>query len=623
MLFRIFAIIASGAAGYLAASAFHAPSPRNAKEGSPKTPVAVAELKVPVAAESEFIGEWEQLRATHGDDTAALYAAITDTKDAFRRRAFLSALIAEWSVRDPAAALAYILEKDSGNAGQLAREWLRRDPQGAITGLLAGGEKARERLRSLLNEIAKVAPERLGEVLATLKPPRSRWDTSATDAFATFAAKDPIAARAAAESVTGEMRGQALAGVAKAWAEKDGAAALAWAQAMPAGEARDQALKAVLAGWAKTDPIAALGKLDLAPPGGGDGFNASDTGAQVLREAAKKDWDATIAWLRDNPSKLGRSSLDGLQGELSRRLGVDTMGTMHLLATSGLPGLDQVFSNAVLNDGYAHRDAIWTWLEGQPPGDLTNNLRGSLLNAIGYKEPETALGFLEKIPDTPENSSLLEQGFASLVNSGGYMDRFEGLLEKAPAKLRPRLIETGFMYGLMKPDGPSADRTEASRWAGRLNEVPAARRDNAASRLANAWAGSDPQAAVQWAMTLPEGDGRTAAFNSIGRAWAQNDPHEAARWVDTLPAGKGRDTATQGLVASLARSEPETAWTWAASIQSAEQRKESTQRAYLALMRKDPAIAEQMLTGANLPAAEVKALRDYYKPGMEKQAFPR
>ena len=50
----------------------------------------------------------------------------------------------------------------------------------------------------------------------------------------------------------------------------------------------------MLAGWAKTDPLAALGKLDLVPPGGDEMQHASDAGAQVLREAAKKDWDATI-----------------------------------------------------------------------------------------------------------------------------------------------------------------------------------------------------------------------------------------------------------------------------------------------------------------------------------------
>jgi hypothetical protein len=296
MLIRVLVIVASGATGFLAASALHESptkqaSPRN-KDGH------VAPLTLPTAAESALIGEWEQLHATHGDDTGALYAAIKDTKDAFRRRAFRSALIAEWAVRDPQAALAYILEKDSGNARQLAREWLRRDPQAAVTGLLAGGEKSRKQLRGLLDDIAKLAPSRLNEVLGVLGVAEGRWDTSVSNAFAIFAKDDTDAARIAAEATTGDNRAQALAGVARAWGRKDGAAALAWAQSMPAGDARDQALKAVLQGWAMTDPMAALSKLDLAPPGGDEMYHASDTGAQVLRQAAIKDWDATMAWLR-------------------------------------------------------------------------------------------------------------------------------------------------------------------------------------------------------------------------------------------------------------------------------------------------------------------------------------
>lgn len=239
MLIRILTAAAIGTAGYFAAIAFNAAPGDPGRSISVKASDQVVELNFPTPEESAFIGEWEQLHVAHGNDFAAMYAAFKDTPDAFRRRAFRYALIAEWSVRDPQAALAYLLENDSYTAGQLAREWLRRDPQGAVTGVLGGGEKARGLLRALLGEIARVAPTRLVEILAAIGPSKNRRDQSATNAFAIFAVKDPSAARAAAESVAGEMRGQALAGAAKAWAEMDGPAALAWAQAMQPGEGRD------------------------------------------------------------------------------------------------------------------------------------------------------------------------------------------------------------------------------------------------------------------------------------------------------------------------------------------------------------------------------------------------
>jgi hypothetical protein len=65
-----------------------------------------------------------------------------------------------------------------------------------------------------------------------------RLDTSVLDTFAVFASKNLESARLAAESVTGEMRWQAFAGVGKAWGQIDGTSALAWAQSLPTGEIR-------------------------------------------------------------------------------------------------------------------------------------------------------------------------------------------------------------------------------------------------------------------------------------------------------------------------------------------------------------------------------------------------
>ena len=617
MLTRVLAIAVCGAAGFFAASAFNSSSVVAEPRHTDGDPPVLSPMALPTAAESALIGEWEQLRATHGDDTAALYAAIKDTKDAFRRRAFRSALIADWSVRDPQAALAYILEKDSGNAQQLVREWMRRDPQAAVTGLLAGGENTRKQLRGLLDDIAKLAPSRLAEVVSVLGSAEGRWDTSVSNAFAIFAKDDTGAARISAEAMTGENRAQALAGVARAWGRKDGAAALAWAQSMPAGEARDQALKAVLGGWAMTDPVAALSRLDLVPPGGDEMYHASDTGAQVLRQAAIKDWDATIAWLRDNPGKLGPSSLNGLQDALGKRLGKDTAATMRLLTSGSFPGLENVFGNSVLNDGYAHRDAIWNWLDSQPSSDQTIRLRGSLLNAMGYKDPENALTFIDKIPDTPENASLFHMGLSSLFNGGSRMDLFEGLYEKAPERFRARLLEIGFQNGAKIMAGDPA------RWVARLNEIPSERRANAASGLAGAWATTDPAAAIKWATALPEDSGRDTALRSIANSWASTDPLDAAHWVDSLPQGPGRDNASQSIVMALARSEPQAAWDWAVSIKSEQLRFGSLQMAYLGLMKKDAATAEQMLNTSNLPPGLVKSLRESYQPGMENRIFPR
>lgn len=619
-------ILLCALAGYLAARALTPPPAPSlpASEESVRTeatPPAPARARAP-KAESALIAEWEQLRKPHGSDAAqfsALYLEIKEIKDAFRRRAFRAALIAEWAALDPQGGIAFLQANDAGNVGQLMREWLRLDPDAAVTGMLGGGEKTRSGIRNVLDDIARVVPSRLAEVVTTLSELSGlvhqtetmaafRRDAAAENAFAIFAAKDPAAARAAAESVTGPLRGQALAGVAKAWAEADGAAALAWAQAMPAGEARDAVLKAVLTGWAKTDPIGALTKIDLVPPGGEEKYFASDVGAQVLREAAKQDWDGTLRWLQEHPGKLGAQSLNGLMNVLSQRLGTDPAGTMRTLSQSGMAGLQMVLGNALLNEGYAQREAVWKWLDAQPPSDFTRAARSSLLNAMAYKEPEVALTFLEKLGDDPANQQLLEQGTRSLLNYGSQMNRFEEFFEKASPKIRPLLLESAFMFGLNR------STIDPAKWLPRIEELPVERRGNALAGLARSWAANDPAAATQWALSLGDSQQRLQALGSATSSWIEADSFEAAAWINSLPTGSDRDVATHSLVGGLMRTEPESAWTWALSIQGAEQRKGALQLAYMALRQKDPTIAQAMLQSANLTSAEAQALQ---------QQFPR
>ncbi len=490
--------------------------------------------------------------------------------------------------------------------GQFIRVWLRIDPQAAISGMLASGEKARANLRGVLNDIANLAPARLAEVVAALPKSDSRWDTSAQDAFAIFARKDPTAARAAAESINGPLRGQALAGVAKSWAEADGPAALVWAQAMPAGEARDAAMKAVLVGWAKTDPVAALAKIDLVPPGGEENYFASDVGAQVLREAATRDWDATVAWLREHPGKLGASSLNGMMGVLGHRLDVDPAGTMRSLAQSGVPTMGQVFANSVLNEGYGQHDAIWLWLDQQPASDFTRGARSSLLNAMGWKDPDTAIGYLEKLTGSDSNRELLEQGTRALFNGGSQMVRFEDLLAKVSPKLRPFLIESGFSFGV------GNGGVDPAKWLPRLDELPAEQRPGAVSGLARGWAASDPQAAVGWASALTDPVERDQAISGAVFAWAVADPYESAQWINALPKGATRDFAAGSLASALSESAPESAWTWALSIETPQNRMNALAVAYMGLTRKDPAIAQQLLQDAKLPAGVADALRQQF-----------
>lgn len=553
--------------------------------------------------QESLVAEWEEVRRMHENTAAAfpaLYAFVTEIKDSFRRRAFRAALYADWAATDPQGAIAFFVEKHPWSAGQVLREWMRLDPERAITQMLAGGEKNVGMLVDAIEEVVRVAPGRLAEV-ASKSPGRvGAGGTGAESAFALFAKRDPEAAMIAAESVIGPMRAGALAGVGKTWAETDAPAALGWAEAMPKGEARDAAMRAVFVGWAKNDPLAALAKIDLAPAARRDSW--SDVGAHVLEAAAKNDWEGTLRWLRDNPGKLGQASLNGLNEALSPRLKADPLGALQSLQKSGLP----TFSNGFYDVDTATYDAIWKWVDDQPVNSFTGSVRGALVTAMAQKDPDAALALLESIPDSPENRELLAHGAQSFLN-GGSQNRLEELIAKASSKMRPFLIEAGFPSAFGDRGG-----SDLQKWIGRLNELPAERRVDAAGTLARNWATNDPEGATQWAFSLQEPQQRSQAIGSAVGAWSATDGREAAEWIDSLPTGADRDIAAVSLIGTVGRSEPETAWTWALSVQTPQQRQQALQAAFVLLHKKNPALAREIVRGADMPAAESAALLERF-----------
>src|SRR5262249_27357588 len=145
-----------------------------------------------------------------------------------------------------------------------------------------------------------------------LPKPEAWFDTSIRDAFGVLAGNGLDSARAVAESVSGPNRTQALAGIAFGWAKQDFSAAVAWARGLPAGTDRDEVVRAALLGEAAVNPTSALDSIEIVPAGGRPMSFADTTGAKVLVEAAKTDFDTTVAWLVAHPGRVGREELSGL-----------------------------------------------------------------------------------------------------------------------------------------------------------------------------------------------------------------------------------------------------------------------------------------------------------------------
>jgi len=545
--------------------------------------------------DSALFAEWRALHDKHGTDAAAmpaLYKEIADMKDAFRRRAFRAALIAEWVQVDPAGGFEFFRSRgsDTSQRKQFFEEWLAHDANAAVTALLASPPGWERMAHDCLPEIARRAPARVAEITSRLPEPESYWSTNVRDAFAILAQGGVSAARSVAEKVTGPNRAQALSGIAQVWAKSDPGAALDWAKGLPEGLDRDEVIRSAIIGRASVDPVAALDSVGIVPPGGRQAHFATTTGARVLKEAAKADFDATVAWLQAHPGRMSQEDMMGLADTVTRRLNADPAGFLTSLAESG--GLNAVMpaiDSALLNQAAGQRSAIWDWLNKQPENDATRELRLQVLRTAGYQDPELAIRFAADRPEFLKGEGALENFVGSLLNGGSLISRVDRLLEVAPDSMRTVIAERAFNY----LRGDTMD--DPHQWLARLALVSENSRPKAMESIARAWGEQSPEEAFTWATSLPVGDARNGAVGAVATSWARRDPHSAADWVASLPLGADRDQSAGSLVFAVADKYPREAWDWALSIRNELQRNRAAAHAAQMMAARDPATARQWI----------------------------
>ncbi|HWB03979.1 MAG TPA: RNA polymerase sigma factor [Verrucomicrobiales bacterium] len=561
---------------------------------------------------SALLKEWRRLHEEHGSTPEAmplLYKDIAALKDPFHRRALRPALLAEWAAVDPQGAWQYLVveKKRTDHALLMVQEWLRLDPAQAADHLTAQVAAAPSLTRSLLNDIAKTAPDRLGAIVAQLPASANPWDRSVQSAFMHYAQNNPSAARAAAEALSGRDRQQAIAGAVSGWAEKDGPAALTYARSLPEGAERNEALQFALIGWAKENPFTALDHLKEASTGDGTRFD-SNTTAQVLAAASAKDFDGALRWLEQHDGIINREAWWGLNEALSKRISADPAGTLSFLASEPpamRDGLRTVLSNLLYTgEGFAQRDAIWEWAKTQPPGGIADQVREMLMNAAASRDPELLRKFAAESP------SGLDAGSAALVisqliNKGADLSHFDEFLAIVPADRRQKLLADAFgSAALWHTDN-------LQPWIDRLATLPENLRREATSTLAAGMAGNDPEAAVRWASSLQTG--RDTALETALGVWVHQDSFAVSAWAAKLPAGVERDIAAHALVHAVAASDPDAAWEWAMGISDPDRRAAAFSHAFKAVRSQDQQRAQQFLASLPPESPEAQKLMEQMK----------
>ncbi len=573
-----------------------------------QSPVAT-ELPSPASEEltpsdppvSGLVAEWFKLRNEYGPDggsMAQLYEVIEGLDDDFRRRAFRTALVAEWAMVDPESALAYFKDaKDKRRLSDVLTVWLENDPSQAIAAMKAEGEHLKGVVGTLLEDIARRHPNALGE-LAALDS-----DSHVAPAFAIAARNDLSGTREAALSMKGRARIEALAGVAEAWAEDDVSAALDWVQGLESSEDRSRALRHVLLSWAASDPAGALDNVDLAPPGGvGTQFHfESKTPEEVLKVAARADLASTLDWLGKNHDVFPTDSASALIRPLQERFLADLPGTLSMIRDHEAQALlAKSIEHILLNNGAGRIEEAWEWANTEPASEFTSNLKRNLARHIMMAQSDNAIDWARELIANGGADSISFNGLAQIaIKDPNDLQKFDDVFQHAPAEVRQDAI----MWSLSRGDALDFDH---ETWLGWANQLPHEKRDRTVMRRAGRLVATDPDTAIEWADNLPEAD-RANAYEGLATIWSRSDSYETSQWIATLPTGAERDAATLALVQAVAASEPDSAWEWAQTIQAPGKRMEAFQQA----LQQFSSSARHVLENTHLPPEEAAQLQTW------------
>ncbi|WP_226895631.1 hypothetical protein, partial [Luteolibacter marinus] len=277
------------------------------------------------------------------DPLQALAYAEANTGNRFARNTILTT----WAASDPDGAIRWAVDHHDGEGGN---PWMI----GVIQGIAASDPT---RASQLLTEMA-YSQER-GEALATLLPTILAQGNDAAKAWAegisddqlkqgaiarvaeTMASKDPEGTAAWLAANPGEAADRSMDNVVSAWMEQDQDAAIAYYKALPSGDMRSNALRGVANSMALKDPRAAADFIDANSGDANDRVyqqfvwhsfgEAPDLSASYIGKITdtreqermygrmldgwlRRDFDAASSWIGSNPLP------ENVQQRLDRRM---------------------------------------------------------------------------------------------------------------------------------------------------------------------------------------------------------------------------------------------------------------------------------------------------------------
>lgn len=401
--------------------------------------------------------------------------------------------------------------------------------------------------------------------------------------FARWAELDPAAAAKYVDLLPASADPERLRGVVvTAWAEKDFAAALAWARALEKGTARNESLTVLAGALAGSDPAAAMNLIQ-------ENFSRRESERvfeKVFSVWAETDFAGALTAAREITDLALREC--ALRATLTQHIEKNPRAVFDTIR------------NFKVGDfrWSVGRRAIRRWLERDfaaardyvlalPQGSLRAFQIDVLAAEMARRDPREALAGVDQLPE--EDRSAVAIGiFESWGqrDSAAAMEAVRALpdgemKQGAIGRIVQSLMETDSNTALEIfkefPIGETRD-SFASSIGSQLAEIDPARaadwysengsskhRKDVLTQILAKWTRSDPNAAMEWVVGLPDAAAMGDVIQYIARELAGEEPEKVALQIEQLPIDSQR-AAVRGVAQQWSFSDPEAAANWASGL---------------------------------------------------------
>ncbi|MEO8350710.1 MAG: hypothetical protein ABI680_03205 [Chthoniobacteraceae bacterium] len=413
------------------------------------------------------------------------------------RQDVLTALLAKWAQKDPAAEVA----------------WLRP----LIGRFYTGGTKKSD--TRIMDAWRDAAPEQIIAV-ALERPDAPVSQELIGDAIHALAGDDPARQfdRMAALP-EGRMRDTAIAAALGELAKADPSGALARLDSVSDGAGRDSTLTNILTEWANKEPAAALAELSRRIDAGDAGAGRGNLGG-VICAAAVSDPTTALAWAEGLPDDLREGAkVMAAMGWIRR----DPISALDWSRDQGfeldqnpfLRGDRSSLLNAAMN---SDKEKTTEWLRGLPASpERDRYLAGHGLFGLG---PNAACDMFEKL--SPEAQEIAAGAFGNWFVRLGEDESVTWIQDKVTGPARAMLITST----VSTCGNGSTERLETL-----VAKYPSGSDRDAALRGA-VWSTNDqPGEALNYAERISDPVAREQTFRWFAGSWLRKDRAAARAWL--------------------------------------------------------------------------------------------